>query len=250
MQLHHLSWQEVEAYLTRSTGIVIPIGSTEQHGPNGLLGTDAICPEVIARAAGESAEFLVGPTFNVGMAQHHLAFPGTIALRPSTMIAALRDWITSLRRHGFTHIYFINGHGGNSATISAAFSEVYAETSLARAEDGGGMSGLRLRQMNWWDLAGVEALSRKLFPVGLGAHATPAEVAITYHAYPQAQKRVAMTPKVAPIGPIRDAIDYRRQFPDGRIGSDPSTATPEAGDALVKAAVPALIADFRSFLET
>ena len=49
MQLHQSSWQEIDAYLTKSKGIIVPIGSTEQHGPNGLLGTDAICPEVIAK---------------------------------------------------------------------------------------------------------------------------------------------------------------------------------------------------------
>ena len=75
---------EIDAYLAGSKGIVIPIGSTEQHGPNGLLGTDAICPEVIAKRAGDEAGFLVGPTFNVGQAQHHMAFAGTITLRPGT----------------------------------------------------------------------------------------------------------------------------------------------------------------------
>ena len=73
MQLHLSTWPEIEAYLARSKAILIPIGSTEQHGPNGLLGTDALCPEIIARRAGDEAGILVGPTFNVGQAQHHMA---------------------------------------------------------------------------------------------------------------------------------------------------------------------------------
>ena len=81
MQLHLSTWPEVEAYLARSKAILIPIGSTEQHGPNGLLGTDALCPEIISRRAGDEAGILVGPTFNVGQAQHHMSFPGTITLR-------------------------------------------------------------------------------------------------------------------------------------------------------------------------
>ena len=62
MQLHLSTWPEVEAYLVKSKAILIPIGSTEQHGPNGLLGTDALCPEIIGRRAGDEAGILVGPT--------------------------------------------------------------------------------------------------------------------------------------------------------------------------------------------
>ena len=48
MRLQHMTWMEVDAYLKDNKGIIVPIGSTEQHGPIGLIGTDAICPEVIA----------------------------------------------------------------------------------------------------------------------------------------------------------------------------------------------------------
>ena len=60
MQLHQSSWQEIDAYLKTSKGIIVPIGSTEQHGPNGLLGTDAICPEVIAKRAGDASGNALG----------------------------------------------------------------------------------------------------------------------------------------------------------------------------------------------
>lgn len=246
MQLHQSTWQEVEAYLEHSRGIILPIGSTEQHGPNGLLGTDAICPEIIARHAGDRSGLLVGPTFNVGCAQHHMAFPGTITLRPSTMIAAMVDWVASLRRHGFERFYWLNGHGGNMATIHAAFSEIYAETSLRAAA--ANRPPLVLKMRNWWDFPGVADLYKSLYPQGHGSHATPTEVSVSYFAYPQAVKTVAMDPKIAPEGPIRDADDYRRRFPDGRIGSDPSQACVEHGRRIVDVAADALAADVQSFL--
>jgi creatinine amidohydrolase len=245
MQLHLSSWPEVEAYLAKSKAILIPIGSTEQHGPNGLLGTDALCPEIIANRAGDESGILVGPTFNVGQAQHHMGFAGTITLRPSTMIAAMTDWAQSLARHGFERIYWLNGHGGNIATISAAFSEIYHGITFNDA--GSNRPALRCTLRNWWELHGVGDLCRQLFPVGEGSHATPSEVSVTYFGYPEAIKRVAMTPKIAPNGPIYDAEDYRRRFPDGRIGSDPSQASVEAGEKIVAAAVKGVIAEFRAF---
>lgn len=238
MRLSTASWPEVETYLARSKGIVIPIGSHEQHGPNGLVGTDAICPETIALEAAEEAGFMVAPTFNVGMAQHHMAFPGTITLRPSTMMAALQDWIGSLTRHGFTRLYFLNGHGGNVATITASFSEAYAAHSLT-----GAPAPFACALSNWWELPGVAEAIRRIFPIGDGMHATASEVSVTYYRYPEAQKRVEMSPKIAPIGPFTDAADYRRRFPDGRIGSDPSQASVEAGAEIVSVARKALIAE-------
>ena len=165
MQLQLSTWPEVEAYLARSKAILIPIGSTEQHGPNGLLGTDALCPEIISRRAGDEAGILIGPTFNVGQAQHHMGFSGTITLRPSTMIAAMLDWTQSLTRHGFERIYWLNGHGGNLATITAAFSEIYHGVTFGGA--GGNRPPLRCHLRNWWELPGVMDLCRQLFPVWL-----------------------------------------------------------------------------------
>lgn len=244
MLLHLSTWQETEAFLSRSTTIIIPIGSNEQHGPTGLLGTDWLCPEIIAHEAQKTGDILVGPTFNIGMAQHHLGFPGTISLRPSTFIAAIGDWTRSLASHGFEKIYFLNGHGGNVATIEAAFSELYAEASFA-----GRPRGFAMKLKNWWDLKGVMGLAGRQFPTGHGSHATPSEIAVTQWAYPHAIKTVAYAPQIAPTGPIRESLDFRARYPDGRMGSDPAQASPEKGGDLVKQAAESLhidVADFSS----
>ena len=247
MLLQLSTWQEIEAYLQQSKGIIVPIGSTEQHGPNGLIGTDAICPEVIARGVAKKIGALVAPTISIGMAQHHLGFPGSMSLRPSTLMAVVRDVVESLIRHGFERCYFLNGHGGNIATVTAAFSEVYADASLER--DGQNAPRLRCKLKNWYATPGVMALSKELYGDAEGSHATPSEVAVTQFAFPEAIKKARMKPKLAPKGPILDAEDYRRRFPDGRIGSDPTLATPEAGKRLYEAAVKDLIEDYRGFLD-
>jgi creatinine amidohydrolase len=245
MLLQQQTWDEVERYLKRSTGIIIPIGSTEQHGPNGLIGTDAICAEVLARGVGEAADALVAPTIAVGMAQHHLAFPGSMTLRPTTLIAVVRDSVASLVRHGFTRVYFINGHGGNAATVTAAFSEIYAETSLQPA---GNRPPVKCKLRNWWEAASVKALSKELFGDAEGSHATPSEVSLTWYAYPEAERPMTMNPPVAPAGTFTDAMDYRRSFPDGRIGSNPGLANRQAGERLYAVAVKDLADDYRAFV--
>jgi creatinine amidohydrolase len=245
MLLHLRTWSEVDTYLKKSRGIILPIGSTEQHGPNGLIGTDAICAEAVARAVGEKAEALVAPTIAVGMAQHHLGFSGSMTLRPSTLIAVVHDMVQSLARHGFERFYFINGHGGNIATVTAAFSEIYAERSLER---GSNAPSLKCKLRNWWESDKVRALSKELYGDAEGSHATPSEVAMTQHVYPDAIKHARLDPPVAPKGDFADAEDYRRTFPDGRIGSNPGLATPEAGKRFLDAAVTDIVEDYKRFV--
>ncbi|HEV2301076.1 MAG TPA: creatininase family protein [Stellaceae bacterium] len=243
MQLQLATWPEVEAYLRARSGIILPIGSTEQHGPTGLLGTDAICAEEIARGVGEASGALVAPTISIGMAQHHLGFPGSITLRPQTLISVLCDTVLSLSRHGFTRFYFLNGHGGNIATITAAFSEIYAARSL-----GAERAAVKCRLRNWWQGQKVQAIAKELYGEAEGSHATPSEVAVTQFAYPRAIKRAPLDPPVAARGGFTDAEDYRRNFPDGRIGSNPALATPEAGRRLYEAAVASVAEDYAKWV--
>jgi len=245
MLLQLCTWREVEAYLERATGILIPVGSTEQHGPNGMIGTDAICPETIGRGVGERTGALVGPTLSVGMAQHHLGFPGSVSLRPSTLLALVVDVVRSLAGHGFDRIYFLNGHGGNVPTLNAAFSEVYAGYSMGAERSG---TAPHCTVTNWWRLPAVTEVARRRFGNAEGGHATPSEVSLTFFAYPDHVKHADMHPDVAPYGPIYDAADYRRRFPDGRIGSNPALASVEAGAELYEAAVGAVAAEYQRFV--
>jgi len=235
MQLQLSTWPEVEAYLTRSKAIMIPIGSTEQHGPTGLIGTDALTAELVARGVGDVTGALIGPTIPVGMAVHHMAFPGSMTLKPSTLVAVIADYLESLAVHGFHRFLFVNGHGGNINSVNAAFYEFYASRDLAGARSGN--TRLRCALHNWWTGAKVSSLAREFFGDREGGHATPSEIAVTQHAYPQAIKHARLDPPLAPSGRFYDAADFRARFPDGRIGSDPSLASPEKGGRLLEAAI-------------
>jgi creatinine amidohydrolase len=245
MLLHLSTWPEVETYLKTSQGIILPIGSTEQHGPTGLIGTDAICAEVISKGVGDNINALIGPTINVGMALHHTAFPGSMSLRPSTMILVIRDYLVSLSRAGFRKFFFINGHGGNVATLKAAFAEVYTTVVDLQIPEG---DRLQCHVSNWYMCPSVLRKARELYGDREGSHATPSEVAVTQFVYPEAIKQAPLSPEVGQGHQIYGAVDFRRRYPDGRMGSDPSLATPEHGKILYDLAVQELTQSYTKFL--
>lgn len=232
MRLHLATWPQVDAYLKTSRAVILPIGSTEQHGPTGLIGTDAICAEAVAVRVGEALGIMVAPVIAVGMAQHHMEFPGSMTLRPSTLMAVVRDCLLSLARHGFERVLMVNGHGGNVATVQAAFAETQMELDALSPRP-----RLRTRLLNWWELPEVERLSVELYGNAVGSHATPPEVALTWALHPETVDQRALSPRLAPRGGFHGAADFRARFPDGRIGSDPSLATPAHGERLLACAV-------------
>ena len=246
-QLQLWTWPEVEHYLEHNKGVILPLGSTEQHGPTGAIGTDVLTADAVAQAVAERSHVVVAPPQAFGMAEHHLGFPGTISLQPSTLLALLRDVVVSLARHGFERIYVVNGHGGNMATARAAFSEAYdrvASLGLASAPR------LRCKLANWFLAPAVMAHARQLYGAREGQHATPSEIAVTLHLHPHLARKLRPLPEPAPAGPIHGWEDFRRRYPDGRMGSDPSLATAAAGQDFLERAATALSEDLQRFLQT
>ena len=254
MELLLSTWKDVEAYLGRSKGILIPLGSIEQHGPDGLIGTDTFCPDAIARRMADAGDILLGPVIPFGVAPFNLAFPGTISMRAATLMAVIEDYLRSLMRHGFERFYFLNGHGGNLGPLRAACQELQASRSYsAWAETG----SPRFKFRSWWEYPAVDALRRELYGDGEGMHATPSEIAITQALYPeQIQPSELPPPPKLSAAFLRDhagdnhagAQEHRRLFPDGRVGSDSGLARPEHGVRLLAAAVADGLADYRAFL--
>lgn len=246
MRLAHCTWSDVAEYLSRNRTLVIPIGSTEQHGPVGLIGTDALCADAIALELGRVKNTLVAPPLNYGMAQHHLGFPGSASLRPSTLIRLLVDCLEGWQRQGFERFFFVNGHGGNDAPLRAAFGELHAL--LARtARTGAGQVRCDLR--NWWQLPAVTALARELYADGEGYHATPSEIALTQHLFPETAREADLTPGPPCSGEVHGAEDFRRRYPDGRMGSASQLARPAHGARFLDAAVNDLVPVLTAFAD-
>ncbi|MEN9766073.1 MAG: hypothetical protein RLZZ32_33 [Cyanobacteriota bacterium] len=245
IRLQLRSWPEVEEYLERHKGVIIPLGSTEQHGPTGAIGTDALTAEAVALEVGRRTGVLVTPAQAFGMAEHHLGFAGTMSLQPSTLLAVMHDLVLSLARHGFERIYVINGHGGNIATCKAAFAQAYG-TAASRGLVNAG--ALRCKLANWFMAPEAMGLAKELYGDKEGHHATPSEIAITLQIEPSLQSKQRPLPEPAPAGPIHGPEDFRRRHPDGRMGSDPFLATADHGERILEVAAAALAKDLERFL--
>ena len=142
MKLAHLNWRQAERVLAdHSTTVVIPIGSTEQHGPVGPLGTDWMIPEWIAGEMEKRTNILVAPVIPFGVATHHTSFPGTIDMGLETLVAVMRGVFGSLAKHGARRFIVVNGHGGNDPAIEKAGLEISRST------------GALVALLNWWSIA-------------------------------------------------------------------------------------------------
>jgi creatinine amidohydrolase len=110
VKLEELSWKEVEAYLAADDRIILPVGSTEQHGVFAPLGTDTYVARAIAEDAGSRCSVLVAPPLWVGWSPHHRVKPGTLSVRAEILMELLCDVIESLADHGFKNMVVVNGH--------------------------------------------------------------------------------------------------------------------------------------------
>jgi len=123
--LNELTWQDVEAYLKDEDIILIPVGSTEQHGPAGPLGLDTYVSIALAEDAAKKTGVLVTPPIWFGDSAHHLGFPGTISIKTNTLAEYVKDIIRSLVKHGFKKIVIINGHKiTNLSALNSAIREM------------------------------------------------------------------------------------------------------------------------------
>ena len=105
------TWKEI-----RDSGVdtaIVAFGAIEQHGHHLPLCVDWMVADAVARRLGEELNAYVLPAMPFGCSREHMAFPGTVTLRPSTLAAVLEDLVEFLYHHGFRKIVLFSSHGGN-----------------------------------------------------------------------------------------------------------------------------------------
>ncbi len=119
-----LTWPEIREAVGRDPQpvVVIPWAAVEDHGRHLPLSTDNDINEGVLHEAGRRAggELLVLPSIPFGLDEHHMDFPGTIAIEMETCLAYVSQVAISVARHGFRHILIVNGHGSNRSLVELA----------------------------------------------------------------------------------------------------------------------------------
>lgn len=123
-RLAKMTSPEVRAQIVNGrTTVVVPFGAVEQHGPHLPLATDAILGDHLGAMIAERLNGFCAPTIPIGCSKHHVAFPGTLSIRPETLRMIVHDLVESLVGHGFRRIVLLRTHGGNEEPLKRAATE-------------------------------------------------------------------------------------------------------------------------------
>lgn len=205
MRIRDMNWMQVEAYLERDDRAVIPLGSTEQHAQLSLL-VDCILSERVAVDAAEPLGIPVFPPVNYGITPYFKAYPGTISMRPETLIAVFRDVFDSLARAGFRRVMVVNGHGGNAPVASLA-QDWMSEN-----------AGVTVRFHNWYNAPETWKQVQAIDPVA--SHASWMEnfpwTRLMNAAAPPGGKEMVDVSRMMLMGPA----EIRAYIGDGNLGGE------------------------------
>jgi creatinine amidohydrolase len=233
IRMEEMNWPEIKRAIESGfTTVVFAVGSTEQHGPYLPTMTDARIGDALAeRVARKLGHALQARTIDVGLSEHHLAFAGTISLKPETLLLVLRDYVDSLVRHGFTRIVIIPSHGGNFATVRQAIEEarkVHPGINVTGYTDFLGLADFLYRGSAEYGVSAEES----------GAHAGESETSIMM----ALEGPLVAADRFAPgyVGPTGEAemkLIFEKGMPaltsNGILG-DPRRASAEKGEAYLE----------------
>ncbi|OQX94362.1 hypothetical protein B6I21_09560 [candidate division KSB1 bacterium 4572_119] len=129
--LQEMSWIDVQEYLKSNDMVIIPLGSTEQHGPHMPLGTDYYEAFGMSKMISRKTGVIVAPVLFAGYSEYHSGFPGTLSLKPETMVQVLYETAELLIKYGFRKFMFFNYHGGNSIVQQSVIHRINHTTEAA-----------------------------------------------------------------------------------------------------------------------
>jgi creatinine amidohydrolase len=236
---NRLTWEEMNEAIAMQKVVILPAGSTEQHGRHLPLDTDTFLVESVCLELGRQIpeKVLVLPTISYGLNMHHIDFPGTIHIEPETFIAFCLNITKSIAYHGFKKMLIVNGHGSNGPLVDlVARKTVLATESICTA-------------VSYFSLA-MDAFNQ-IKDTQIIAHSDEFETSLYLYLAPERvkmERAVAGNDVMGKYMSSDSTSNYPVRFNDfwGRwtksgVHGDPTSATPEKGKIIFDAVISGLI---------
>jgi creatinine amidohydrolase len=229
-----LTAEELRARAAEDAMVIIPVASLEQHGPHLATGVDIILGTGVAHATAQrlsaaGTPVVVTPCVWTGLAEHHMAFGGTVTLDYESFAGVLRGIVKSAARHGFKRVMLLNGHGGNAEAVAVAATEFSVEF------------GIKVAGGTYWHVV-PEVIGPLLERQSGLMHACEAETSMIMHLRPESVRTERLAEAHGPMSTRVEGqppgLAMRRSFkalsPSGVVG-DARVATAEKGEKLLAA---------------
>ena len=158
MFLEKITWVQAKEYFTKKDTVIIPVGSTENHGSQLCLGTDFLIPRKLCEIINERLDVMIAPTIPYGVGDQHANFPGTISIGADGLYDLVSRVVSELHKFGIRKFVFLNGHGGNTPVLQRVCVDLDNQEALGCV-------------LNWWTIAG------DLNPAWKGGHGGGEETA-------------------------------------------------------------------------
>lgn len=224
---------------------LLPVGATEQHGPNLGMGVDWRIADELARRVAERVHPLAVtlPPLPYGLSAHHMGFPGTISISARSFIAIATDIADALTEHGIRKLVFVNGHRGNEAVLGVLTTSLTYERGVEAVSA-------------FWMTQGADVIARHRKTHRWG-HACEIETSLALELTPDLVRHDALEPGdlIEDYGPFEDnyepfALTTPRSFAsrtrNGAFG-DARQATRQAGSEIAEAVVERVSAFVQAF---
>jgi creatinine amidohydrolase len=244
--MHEMTWPEYSRRVGSSI-LILPVGSTEQHGPHLPLGTDTFQVTYVAERLAAEVGGIVAPCVTFGYRSAPKSgggeiFPGTTSLSGQTVIALVRDLLTAFIRHGARQIVVLDGHYENNMFLHEAIT-------LA-LEDDREKEPVRIIKLLWAEAITPGTLDR-VFPDGFPGwaleHAAHLETSLMEVIRPDLVVAAEIRRDGASNLPLFDEYPQPPELvPASGVLADPSRATADTGRLLLEDCLPQLVQAIRT----
>jgi len=229
--LHESSWVDAKEYFSKNDIVILPVGSTEQHGPHNPLGTDHLIAKALAEEVAKRTGVLCLPVIPYGISSHHRQFWGTISIQPKVFREYVKNTCLSLKYYGVRRIVVVNGHGGNTSSLLEVASELREE-------------GVLVSVFQWWTATG--RLLPEIFSSDERDHAGSEETSLNLFLHPKLVKmQKALIEKPRDLIPrIRGVVGWGSEtidYTSSGVFGDATAASTEKGKTVFEVAVDELV---------